>query len=77
MSSSNILNCVLIYFLNILVIYCISRMLQGYVKNVSKKGCFIMLSRNIDARILISNLSDDFIENPEKDFSIGQLVTGK
>ncbi|XP_041997837.1 rRNA biogenesis protein RRP5-like isoform X2 [Salvia splendens] len=50
---------------------------HGYVKNVSKKGCFIMLSRNIDARILISNLSDDFIENPEKDFSIGQLVTGK
>ncbi|XP_057768681.1 rRNA biogenesis protein RRP5 isoform X2 [Salvia miltiorrhiza] len=50
---------------------------QGYVKNVSQKGCFIMLSRNIDARILISNLSDNFVENPEKDFSVGELVTGK
>lgn len=52
-------------------------MLQGYVKNVSKKGCFIMLSRKIDARILISNLSDNFVENPENEFSIGELVTGK
>lgn len=36
-----------------------------------------MLSRNVDARILISNLSDDFVENPEKDFSVGKLVIGK
>lgn len=36
-----------------------------------------MLSRNIDARILISNLSDDFVENPEKDFPVGKLVIGK
>lgn len=50
---------------------------QGYVKNVTPKGCFVMLSRKIDAKILISNLSDDFVENPEKDFYVGKLVIGK
>ncbi|KAJ3670185.1 hypothetical protein LUZ60_010509 [Juncus effusus] len=49
----------------------------GYVKNVTPKGCFIMLSRNIDARILISHLSDEYIENPEKEFPIGKLVLGR
>ncbi|XP_042480100.1 rRNA biogenesis protein RRP5 isoform X1 [Macadamia integrifolia] len=49
---------------------------KGYVKNVSK-GCFIMLSRKIDAKILLSNLSDGFIENPEKEFPVGKLVNGK
>lgn len=50
---------------------------QGYVKNVSSKGCFISLSRNLDAKILISNLSDGFIDDPVKEFPIGKLVTGR
>ncbi|KAH6781199.1 RIBOSOMAL RNA PROCESSING 5 [Perilla frutescens var. hirtella] len=50
---------------------------QGYVKNVSPKGCFIMISRKIDAKILLSNLSDNFVENPEKEFSVGKIVIGK
>ncbi|RAL51772.1 hypothetical protein DM860_010490 [Cuscuta australis] len=50
---------------------------QGYVKNVTPKGCFIMLTRKVDARVLVSNLSDGFIENPEKEFPVGKLVTGK
>uniref|UniRef100_A0A5B7AEH9 rRNA biogenesis protein RRP5 n=1 Tax=Davidia involucrata TaxID=16924 RepID=A0A5B7AEH9_DAVIN len=50
---------------------------QGYVKNVTPKGCFIMLSRKLDARILLSNLSDSYVENPEKEFPIGKLVIGK
>ncbi|VFQ88295.1 unnamed protein product [Cuscuta campestris] len=36
-----------------------------------------MLSRKVDARVLVSNLSDGFIENPEKEFPVGKLVTGK
>ncbi|GMH18742.1 hypothetical protein Nepgr_020583 [Nepenthes gracilis] len=51
--------------------------IQGYVKNVSSKGCFILLSRNVDAKILLSNLSDGYVEDPEKEFPIGKLVTGK
>ncbi|KAL6534583.1 hypothetical protein OROGR_013258 [Orobanche gracilis] len=50
---------------------------QGYVKNVTSKGCFIMLSRKIDAKILLSKLSDTFIENPEIEFPVGKLVAGR
>ncbi|KAL0346327.1 UNVERIFIED_CONTAM: rRNA biogenesis protein RRP5, partial [Sesamum radiatum] len=50
---------------------------RGYVKNISSKGCFIMLSRKMDAKILLSNLSDSFVENPENEFPVGKLVIGK
>uniref|UniRef100_A0A2N9FCM1 S1 motif domain-containing protein n=1 Tax=Fagus sylvatica TaxID=28930 RepID=A0A2N9FCM1_FAGSY len=50
---------------------------QGYVKNVTSKGCFIFLSRKIDAKILLSNLSDGYVENPEKDFPVGKLLIGR
>ncbi|KAL2480440.1 RNA binding [Abeliophyllum distichum] len=50
---------------------------QGYVKNVTPKGCFIMLSRKVDAKILLSNLSDGYVENPENEFPVGKLVIGK
>lgn len=50
---------------------------EGYVKNVTPKGCFIMLSRKLDAKILISNLSDDFVSKPEEEFPVGKLVTGR
>lgn len=51
--------------------------LQGYVKNITKKGCFISLSKVMDARILLCNLSDDFIDNPEKEFPVGKLLHAK
>lgn len=51
--------------------------LQGYVKNITSKGCFILLSRKLDAKILLSNLSDGFIESPEKEFPVGKLVVGR
>lgn len=50
---------------------------QGYVKNVSSKGCFILLSRKLDAKILVSNLSDGYVDDPEKEFPVGKLVTGR
>lgn len=50
---------------------------QGYVKNIVSKGCFILLSRKLDAKILLSNLSDSFVESPEKEFHIGKLVSGR
>lgn len=51
--------------------------LQGYVKNVTSKGCFILLSRKLDAKIRLSNLSDGFVESPDKEFPIGKLVVGR
>ncbi|KAM0907254.1 hypothetical protein ACQ4PT_016250 [Festuca glaucescens] len=50
---------------------------KGYVKNVNAKGCFVMLSRMVEARIILSNLSDEYVENPQKDFSVGMLVQGR
>ncbi|KAK9723955.1 hypothetical protein RND81_05G036900 [Saponaria officinalis] len=50
---------------------------KGYVKSVTPKGCFILLSRNIDAKILLGNLSDGYIKDPAKEFPAGKLVTGK
>ncbi|PNY04593.1 protein RRP5, partial [Trifolium pratense] len=50
---------------------------KGYVKIVSPKGCFILLSRKIEARILLSNLSDQFVTDLEKEFPVGKLVIGR
>ncbi|KAL9251634.1 rRNA biogenesis protein RRP5-like protein [Drosera capensis] len=50
---------------------------KGYVKNVSSKGCFIMLARNIDAKVLLGNLCDGFVKDPIKEFPVGKLVEGK
>ncbi|WRX22777.1 S1 domain - like 5 [Theobroma cacao] len=49
---------------------------HGYVKNTIPKGCFILLSRKLDAKILLSNLSDGYIDDPKKEFPIGKLVAG-
>ncbi|KAG8100361.1 hypothetical protein GUJ93_ZPchr0013g34916 [Zizania palustris] len=36
-----------------------------------------MVSRMIEARIILSNLSDEYVENPQKDFPVGMLVEGR
>ncbi|KAH9602114.1 hypothetical protein KSS87_015915 [Heliosperma pusillum] len=50
---------------------------KGYVKSVTPKGCFVLLSRNIDAKVLITNMSDEYIKDPAKEFPVGKLVSGK
>ncbi|KAL1204733.1 rRNA biogenesis protein RRP5 [Cardamine amara subsp. amara] len=50
---------------------------QGYVKNTMSKGCFILLSRTLEAKVLLSNLCDTFVKEPEKEFPVGKLVTGR
>ncbi|XP_019092187.1 PREDICTED: rRNA biogenesis protein RRP5-like [Camelina sativa] len=50
---------------------------QGYVKNTMSKGCFIILSRTVEAKVLLSNLCDTFVKDPEKEFPVGKLVTGR
>ncbi|GJX89752.1 rRNA biogenesis protein RRP5 [Tanacetum coccineum] len=50
---------------------------EGYVKNMTPKGGFIMLSRKLDSKILISNLSDEFVSKPEEEFPIGKFVNGR
>ncbi|XP_058758623.1 rRNA biogenesis protein RRP5-like [Vicia villosa] len=50
---------------------------KGYIKIVSPKGCFILLSRKIEARVLLSNLSDQFVTDLVKEFPVGKLVIGR
>jgi rRNA biogenesis protein RRP5 len=40
------------------------QVVYGYVRNCSQKGCFVSLGRGVDARVLLSNLSDTFVPAP-------------
>eukprot|EP00850_Spirogloea_muscicola_P003615 SM000014S00403 [mRNA] locus=s14:1118681:1131628:- [translate_table: standard] len=50
---------------------------QGYVKSCNKKGCFVTLGIDIDARVLLSNLADNFVDDPVAAFPPGKLVHGR
>ena len=50
---------------------------SGYVKSVGKAGCFVALSRNLDALIKLTNLADGFVEKPSVEFPTGRLVRGR
>ncbi|KAJ3056513.1 Protein RRP5 [Rhizophlyctis rosea] len=49
----------------------------GYIRNISEKGCFVSLNRNVAARVQISELSDAFIKDWKTAFRKGQLVKGR
>ena len=50
---------------------------QAYVKNTTKQGCFLRLSRHVDGRVLLKELTDGFVPNPVSSFPSGRLVVGK
>ncbi|EFJ26457.1 hypothetical protein SELMODRAFT_451250 [Selaginella moellendorffii] len=50
---------------------------QGFVKDLTEKGCFVILSPSVDARILLKNLSSSFVQNPAEMFPAGKLVSGR
>ena len=39
---------------------------SGYVKQVNKGGCFVALSRSVDARVKMCNLGDAFAADPRR-----------
>lgn len=47
------------------------------MKSASKKGCFVVLSRSVEGRILIKNLSDTFVADPAESFTPGMVVRGR
>jgi ribosomal protein S1 len=47
------------------------------VKSATSKGCFVTLAPHVDARILVSNLSDTFVQDISEKFPPGKLVTGR
>ena len=52
-------------------------MVHAYVVSTTKMGCFIRLSRSVEGRVILKELSDEFIPNPTAMFPPGRLVVGK
>lgn len=50
---------------------------RGFVKNVADSGLFIALGRDVTARVQIKNLSDAFLTDWKKYFSVNEVVKGK
>ena len=57
--------------------YVAGDMVQGYVVETVKVGCFVRLSPSVVGRVMITNLSDSFIKHTDKVFYPTKLVTGK
>lgn len=50
---------------------------RGYVKAVTKAGVFVVLARNVEARVRLSQLQNGFVEDPAAAFPVGSLFTGR
>ncbi|EFJ27449.1 hypothetical protein SELMODRAFT_412236 [Selaginella moellendorffii] len=51
--------------------------LSGFVKNVTEKGCFVVLAPSLEARIQLKNLSNSFVQNPAEMFPSGKVISGR
>eukprot|EP00580_Thalassiosira_gravida_P017224 CAMPEP_0201661930 /NCGR_PEP_ID=MMETSP0494-20130426/4161_1 /ASSEMBLY_ACC=CAM_ASM_000839 /TAXON_ID=420259 /ORGANISM="Thalassiosira gravida, Strain GMp14c1" /LENGTH=2158 /DNA_ID=CAMNT_0048140171 /DNA_START=165 /DNA_END=6644 /DNA_ORIENTATION=+ len=52
-------------------------MIHAYVVSTTKMGCFVRLSRSVEGRVILKELSDEFLPNPGAMFPQGRLVVGK
>ena len=52
-------------------------MVNAYVMCTNKKGCFLRLSRHVEGRVILKELADGFLHDPEASFPMGRLVVGK
>eukprot|EP00581_Thalassiosira_minuscula_P030960 CAMPEP_0183784830 /NCGR_PEP_ID=MMETSP0739-20130205/66191_1 /TAXON_ID=385413 /ORGANISM="Thalassiosira miniscula, Strain CCMP1093" /LENGTH=2127 /DNA_ID=CAMNT_0026028819 /DNA_START=64 /DNA_END=6447 /DNA_ORIENTATION=- len=50
---------------------------HAYVICTTKKGCFVRLSRGVEGRVILKELSDEFIPTPSAMFPPGRLIVGK
>ena len=55
----------------------VNEIAHAYVVSTTKKGCFVRLSRSVEGRVILKELSDDFIPDPSAIFPPGRLVVGK
>lgn len=51
--------------------------IRGFVSNIPDSGLFVLLGRGIIGRVLIRDLSDQFLEDWKSHFKVNQLVRGK
>lgn len=50
---------------------------HAYVVSTNKRGCFVRLSRCVEGRVMLKELSDEYLPNPAASFPPGRLVVGK
>jgi rRNA biogenesis protein RRP5 len=50
---------------------------HAYVVSTTKKGCFLRLSRFVEGRTILKELSDSFLPDPTTMFPPGRLIVGK
>ncbi|OBZ78635.1 rRNA biogenesis protein RRP5 [Grifola frondosa] len=50
---------------------------RGFIKSVAQHGLFVTLGRDIDARVQIKELFDEFVKDWKSRFSVNQLVKGR
>jgi len=52
-------------------------LVHAFVVDTNKKGCFLRLSRGVDGRAVLKELSDGFLSDPVSSFPMGRLVVGR
>ncbi|KAF5385433.1 hypothetical protein D9757_005443 [Collybiopsis confluens] len=55
----------------------VGQTVRGFIKSVTDHGLFVTIGRNIDARVQIRELFDDFIKDWKSKFELHQLVKGR
>ena len=55
----------------------IGAVVKGFVIGTNAGGCFVRVGRGLVGRVMIKNLSDQFVANPKIEFPEGRLVAAK
>ncbi|KAJ4002507.1 hypothetical protein F5050DRAFT_1802449 [Lentinula boryana] len=50
---------------------------RGFIKSITDHGLFVTIGRNVDARVQIRELFDDFVKDWKPKFEVHQLVQGR
>ncbi len=51
--------------------------IHGYIKAITKAGAFVVLARNLEARVRLNQLQDGFVKDPAAVFPVGSLFGGR
>ncbi|CEG39975.1 rrna biogenesis protein rrp5 [Plasmopara halstedii] len=52
-------------------------LIPAIVATTTTNGCFVRVDRHTTARVLLRDLSDDFVQDPQSQFFSGKLVAGR
>ncbi|KAI0756786.1 U3 snoRNP-associated protein Rrp5 [Daedaleopsis nitida] len=55
----------------------VGQTVRGFIKSVAEHGLFVTLGRDIDARVQIKELFDDYVKDWKSKFTANQLVKGR